>query len=440
MKKYFFFPANAGWERKLTSIEAFHCGMYPKGCFYFDGGVDLELFIRSLQIGLNDFSFLYSKIHIIGDEVIAKYKNDSSVQLEVEYQSKMLEAIPSLQALPQGVDTRMHSGVTDDIEGLPMVAFKLTIAVNGFILGYCINHAFIDQASLFYFIKYLSHVYSGEVSCLKKPVLADIENLCGHEDAPVSLDLNQFRSNAEKVGLKHVPCISELYANPLSIANNQVYLHLNTSRLETLKQQSRSRISKNDIMHGILLKMYSQDSILSDDSEMHFGFACNMRKMLGLGEEYMGNILHFPYMEAIKVANAKKLDISELAEISRKNVNAIRISDYQEKIRWFKALRAHRESAIQYVPLPYVDSCFWGHTNWASFSYQDIAFQKSQVLALWTPPFPANLKFTVTLFDRRDNESSLVIPLNLSDQLLSKVYEMAKNTELFSVKSDSQRC
>jgi hypothetical protein len=80
-----------------------------------------------------------------------------------------------------------------------------------------------------------------------------------------------------------------------------------------------------------------------------------------------------------------------------------------------------------------VNPYHWGHTNWASFAYKEISFKDSKLLALWTPPFDPNLKFTVTLFDDRKHASSLVIPISLSDTLLLKAQGLATSTGLFTV-------
>lgn len=435
-KIHYFHPSKNSWQQKLTAIETFHCGMFPQGSFYFNGGIELNKFLHALQTTLEVFDFLFCKLYRIKDGVMAAYQRDNNhcVQLEIETFDKTLNELSALQTLPQHLDQRIRSGVTDNIDGLPIVTFKLTIASNGFVLGYCINHTFIDQASLVYFLKYLAHSYSDNVQSLKKPLLLNIEKFLNEDNSTMELtELVEFRNYAKKVGLKYIANLSDLHKKQETSSNTPVYLHLNTVKIDELKQEANQLISKNDIMHGLLLKLYAEDPALLGDYLMHFGFACNMRKYLGLEEETVGNILHFPYFDPIKVSDVRAFDIVELAEISRKNVNNISIAAYQNKITWFKQFYTFHEMANHYVPLPYVDSLYWGHTNWASFTYQDISFQGNRLLALWTPPFPSHLKFTVTLFDDRNTNCPLIIPINLTDLLLQKALNLAKSMGLFTV-------
>jgi hypothetical protein len=114
-------------------------------------------------------------------------------------------------------------------------------------------------------------------------------------------------------------------------------------------------------------------------------------------------------------------------------VNTISLEDYRNKLIWFKNLFKLSEKSIHYVPLTYVKPTYWGHTNWASFDYQSLKFANSILVALETPPFPAQLKFTLTLPQYRQDEQLLVVPISLPYKKLTIVEQLAINTGLFQV-------
>lgn len=107
------------WQHQLTAIETFHCKMYPKGAFYFDGTIDFEQFIHALETTLKEFDFLFSRLYENKDGVFAQFRQDSQhrVQLEMETFDKTVNEIAALSIHPQNLDSRIHSGVMDNIEG-----------------------------------------------------------------------------------------------------------------------------------------------------------------------------------------------------------------------------------------------------------------------------------------------------------------------------------
>src|SRR5262249_27352696 len=125
-------------------------------------------------------------------------KDDSKpfIQLEVEKIKETIDTSTFTSVLPDKIDERMRGVITDQFEGLPIGAFKLTTFIDGFTIGYYLNHAFFDQSSIFYFLKYLSHVYTfgKDHINLKKPSLVDTDYLSlSVNSPPVFKNLIDFR-------------------------------------------------------------------------------------------------------------------------------------------------------------------------------------------------------------------------------------------------------
>lgn len=171
-----------------------------------------------------------------------------------------------------------------------MAAFKLTICEDGFILGYCLSHIFFDQASIVYFFRYLSRIYSGS-EILPTPKLIDIEAHFSNTSTIEFNDVKEFIAQTKSMGFSYVE-------NPvaLDVSNSErpIALYFNYEAIDQLKKDATSFITENDIIHAIHIKIRALNKELANNQMLKFGFACNMRKLVAWVKQLLVILVHSP--------------------------------------------------------------------------------------------------------------------------------------------------
>lgn len=432
-----FYPTKPSWEKKLNSTEYFSSHVFTRAGLSFKGEVNLERFLDAMHNTLQDFDYLFAKIHLKQDDRYASYATEDGnkpfVQLEIEKKEETINASTFDSILPVKVDERLKNVVTDQLKALPMGAFKLTTFSDGFTIGYYFNHAFFDQSSIFYFLKYLSHIYSygkDELS-LKKPNLIDIDCFSVGVPSPQSFkNREDFRKyDRAPMGYRYRLVVAD-DATPLPKLENYITISINfnTAQINKLKSTVKQYLSVNDIIHATLLKIYSLDPNLPMDKVFSFRFACNMRKYCGLGEETLGNILSHPLM-LITLEDIKNKTILELASLNRQCMAGVNLDFFKEGLVWYKHFQEYHEDPLRYTPAFSLLNAT--ATNWATFNYDSILFDSVSPIELKEPclaPFRVN----VISFDHKESEKILTSSISIPACSLSSLRKLMDNTEYFS--------
>ena len=425
-----FYPCEKCWSRILHPLEYFCCTVYTGGALHFKGKLDQTRFIEALQYTLKNFDFLFCRLHTDGGQVHASYSENSNnfVQLELEHNG-------SSSPLPEKIDDRIRTGMVDDLEGLPMCALKVTTLHDGFTLGYRFNHALLDQASIFYFFKYLSIYYSDktETEYLAKPKLADFDLLTA-KNTPTFRDLEEFRAYGKSQGFQFLADKSELTTKITTpFPGAIVDVHFKLSALSKLKAESECFITENDLINALLLKIYAMDPSFLPNEEQHFSFPCNMRKKCGLDESVIGNLVYSCRL-TLKTDYIRKATLIELAQINRKALNAVTPEAFKEWLMWYEGFTKFSQNPKEYVLTNFIKPQHWTSSNWSSFNYQEIAFDHQQATTLTTPSASsllASLGMSVICFDTPRNEKTPNAVLGIPTASLKAIKEYGRLTGLY---------
>lgn len=440
-----FYPIKKNWKKKLTNIDFFHAPVFMQEGLIFKGKIDIGRFLAAMHHALQDFDFLFYQLCKSDGALYASYSSEEDngpfIELEIENKEQSINHFALTAILPRNVDGRIRGIVTDKFNGLPMVAFKLTTFLDGFSIACYWNHALLDQASMVYFFKYLSHLYTYGVDniTLKKPNLVDMTAL-SMESPRIYENLADFRQHGEALlGFKYTPPeINDITSSKIEDSDRSLQLNstltaeldFNISEIYKLRDTAQQYLSANDIIHAILLKIYSFNSDLPSDSVFCFGFACNMRKFCGFGEEAIGNILSHPLM-FLTLEDINNKSIIELALFNRQRLSEVNLALFKESLGWYKQLNLYHENPLQYVSA--LNLLNAKVTNWSTFNYSDILFDDAEPIELKTldlAPFGVN----VISFSKNANEVILKTSICLSQNCIDVLKKLERTTRLFSSK------
>ncbi len=435
-----FFPFEQNWSKRLHPLEYFCCTVYTRGVLHFKETIDLNRFIEALQTTLKNFDFLFCRLHKDGEHINVSYSdnNDDFVQLEIGEDS-------STSILPEKVDSRILTGITDDLEGLPMCALKLQKLKDGFSLGYHFNHALLDQSSVFYFFKYLANCYSNrnQAETLKKPEIINLDSLLPRKP-PSFRDLNEFRIFGESEGFQYLVDKSELIKKVTTpFPGTVLNIHFKLSAISKLKAESATFVTENDLINALLLKVYMMDPKFLPEEEQHFSFACNMRKRCGLDENIMGNVVYSCKMD-LKTEFIRNSSLLELAQFNRKALNELTPEAFKRYVTWYGSFPQFSQIPKDYIPTNFIKSHHWVSTNWSSFQYQEILFDSQNAVKLTTPSaaaLVAALGMSVICFDKSGDNKTLNTTVGVPTTCLSTVREYGISSGLFETsKIDETTC
>ena len=450
-----FYPTNTRWEKKLTSINYFLAPVFLNQGLCFKGEVNLERFLDAMHESLQDFDFLFSQLHRNDGDLYASYStedgNNSFIQLEIETKQETINASSLASITPNKVDKKIHSitanqsddlpmPIVESFTGMPMVAFKLTTFIEGFAIGCYWNHALLDQSSMVYFFKYLSQVYSfgRDGISLQKPNLVDIDSLSSNvKSAYIFKSVADFRERSEAIiGFKYTPPKTDTTAPrktdktkppPKLESHITVDLNFKLSEINKLKSKEKQYLSVNDIIHAVLLKIYSFNPDLPLDKNFCFGFVCNMRKYCELGEETIGNIISHPLIR-LTLKDIKSKNLLELALCNRQCVSNITLELFQKSLGWYTHIQAYNENPLHYNTA--FDSSNARVTNWTSFDYRNIQFDSAYPIELKTPCF-ASSRVNIISFDTKENEKQLKTSVSISRDSLHLLNKLESDSKLF---------
>lgn len=471
---------------KVNSIGVFHSPVYLSEGLNFRGTLDTDRFIHALGRTLEDFSFLFGefvtrqrdlycvvKAHKAGSfsrsdtstgtslectcsclQTASDGRITSHIALEIEHSATSMESPSNGQlgelisrVVPTQVDERIRNVFAMQLAGLPLLCLKVTTYTDGFAVGCYFNHALLDQGSIYYFFKYLSQVYTSgvEALCIRRPYVFDMDVVTGGNAIPEKLlDLEQFRATSEEwIGFTFLAndasnpdgssaseesaSTPDLKPDPRSYETLTLEFHLSTMEV-FIRRNSSTYLSPNDLIHAVLLKLYSMNPEIPEDYEFCFGFACNVRKYCSVGEEAMGNVLSHPLLR-ISIKELRHASLLQLARMNRNRLSELNTDFICHSLAWYQALQYHHEHPGHYgVPSNVLNA---RATNWSTFNYDSIRFDASRPCELLVPclaPFRVNVISFATRADQRVLRTTVSVPTKARSQ----VEELASTSGFFT--------
>ena len=181
------FPLRSDYRLLLNAHNRYFCRYYPMAVMVFNEQLDVERFFEALESALNYFPFLFGKLQDDGQNLSIAFSNtelnedrNAAVicELAIRPDLSYFNVHESVSCyLPQHVPPQTYT-LPDDVNGLIMIQLRVTQCHDGFVLGYTFNHACLDQASLLYFLNYLTAVYNhDDVSQFAPPQIVDTFSL-----------------------------------------------------------------------------------------------------------------------------------------------------------------------------------------------------------------------------------------------------------------------
>eukprot|EP01132_Coremiostelium_polycephalum_P005019 gene5019-6248_t len=381
-----------GQEHKMNSIEYFYSSFYTRGELFFKGSIDITRFIDSMNETLLDFNFMFIQFEYDRDNKIGyQYPNTSSssspsIRLELEHKdNSSIELAEAGNHLPcKDTDSRIKDfNSNKGLKGLPMAIFKLTTFSDGFIIGYYMNHAFLDQSNQ-------------QDSC-------NLENF---------KDIDSIRKYGENLGYfyQELDYTSTLEASSVEEGDLPVNLQIifNTKEIENIKhhqqqlQKGGIYISTNDVIHAILMKLYSLNSSFSTDQDFRFSYLCNMRKYFSMPEETIGNIV-YTHSFNIKVSEMRSKSILKLAIANREYFSNLDINEFKKEVEWMEYIQKYNENPLDYQRKINPASC--RVSSWITFNYDSITFSSSD--SDGEPPFAIHYKDKEIKFNQMIEQKNL---------------------------------
>lgn len=390
-----------------------------------------------MKESLHDSPFLFALFHKKGDDFYASTNESDNpyYQLEIEKSEESICTSTLDSILPfKIIDDKMRYGFADNVEGLPMGSFKLTILSDGFAIGYYLNHSIFDHASIFYIIKYLSHIYSygrNNIS-LEKPDLKDIELVFKDDIKSINFkDIEEVRMYGEiEMGFKYNPISAiDLKSTPTSEESLLLILKFNSIEINKLKNMPGQYLSTNDIIHAILLKIYTFNSNLLPTDNFCLRFACNMRKRCGLGDETIASVVHLGRV-VLKIEDIRNKTITELAIINRQCLSKVNIDNFKKDIAWNGYIQKYNENPLNY--LANSDPLTCRITNWTTFDYDNIKFDSITPSSLISPCLALYGVNPLVFEINEDNQKIITTSISLPKSSLNSIKELEQTTNLFS--------
>ncbi|EGC32323.1 hypothetical protein DICPUDRAFT_38569 [Dictyostelium purpureum] len=423
------FGPDKSFLHKVGPVEHFSASLFSRGGLWYNGTIDIEKFALAVKESLKDFYFIHSTLHKDeGGEIYASYsENENFEHLEIEEREESIKNATLELILPKkNISLDQQMGFSKDLNGQVMGVLKLTKYTDGFVIGYNFSHTLFDQGSMVYYFKYLANIYNGRPG-LKKPQIVDILSL-GH-NIPLFKDINEVREYGSKV-LRYIYKPISAHTAPAPNLNIIVQIKLDIDEIDKLKSTSPQYLSRNDLIGGILIKIYN---FSNKEENFTYGYVCNIRKYLGVGEEAISNLIHQRRM-TIDAKDIIKNNTVELAQLVRKNCSEITIEGYTKYVAWCKYLKDEKQNMAEYFNNP--THGMTRTSNWTSFDYDSISFDNSAPISLrhYTAAFYG---VNIISFDTDENgKKYYTTQISIPSNDLEKVKEYGEVSKLYSIDKD----
>eukprot|EP01132_Coremiostelium_polycephalum_P005573 gene5573-6939_t len=433
-------------EHQIDSSEYFYSFLNVNGGLMYKGSVDKNRFIEALNETFLDSQFLFLQFNKDRTKAFIpasteKFQNPNVLKLELE-DLPDVSIKSTFDHLPKKIDNRLKT-FSFTMDGVPMISLKLTTLSDGYSLGYYVNHTYFDQSSLFYFFKYLSYMYQfgrkKTMELLKKPQLCKLDSLFPEESRTLKFkDLSEIRKFGEIYKYFYQSDPKVLLENGTKVPKDGVLMEMkyNSEEIEKVKKQTTEYLSTNDILHAILLKIYSFNPQLEQNDGFSLYFVSNMRKACSLSDEVFGNLFCNHWLK-LTPEQMRTFSILEFALANRKNLANLKVDSLKTKIDWLKYAHQHKENTLNYG-LDRKNISYARVTNWLNFDYDLIKFGNGDDCL---PPFELKNpclapfgNFNVFSFDESRGKKTIVSQIFIPSQWLPSFLEFEKSSNLFTSK------
>lgn len=364
---------------KLDKLSEMAAPMTISSGMLFPGSIDQTRWEQSIEKLLHYCPWIAGWVRIKeNEELFVVPRADTSVALNapngyvlVEHENRSTEeysdTIALSELLPKHCPKKMiemHRAIMC-VDRLPIAVFKTVQFSEHFVLTYRLNHLFFDQSSIVHLFTFLGSIYNGLPSDTPPTVKPPIFIPKAHIAEDVKLQRYYFdKSRPKGYGTESSGDIQLMLAHG-------VVLEMNHEAVVEFGAKSKNyKLSTNDVVHGVLAKaMVIRDKY---HRPLRMCFARNMRSVLDLGSEVMGDYVRLEVLE-LSPAVSQVMSILTLSELSRILLQKDCVEQYKKECRWFMDLAEHtgNPKARGYVDI-HTDIGAAMITNWSSFPYQDI--------------------------------------------------------------------
>jgi len=380
-------------EVPVTPLDAVSINIAPltvKSCLVLHGTIDLNRFAAALQQSINYIPWIVCALYVndVGSVVAAPRIDDSSSVGYLDCELCDVDGLYSHEVDTVGtmLPQRVHEKMTrvelafSSVHELPICSLRVTRFLDRVCLGYCLNHAFFDQSAIVYFFSFLSNLYTnnGIPTMINCPVfIPQVQSVL----QPAFDSYDDF-ANAVPSGYSS----TSNHGGEFKVMPHQtITLVFNAARIKRLKRQcSDRRISTNDIIHGVLLKILARASkednlqTTPPTTRVRLLFARNMRSCLKRGPEVFGDYVRMEELSVPVDDASLNSRVLSLAEKSRELVSdGLCVDRFKQEIMWMLDYRRFHGDRSKPQPDYFTDRHAVIVSNWSSFPYEDIRFGDS---------------------------------------------------------------
>lgn len=431
---------NKPFNAELTGCQTFWSFRYNIEIFYFDNRINFKKFLNALNQALHLFPFLFCRINKKDGNYY--YHSNTNSYVELEYEDRMgcnKNDAKTAELLPANIDQRMFRNTPHN--DLPVSGFKFTLFQDGITIGFYINHAYIDQSSIVCFFKVLSNIYENKDQRNITPKLIDIETTLG-VNAKKFNNLDQVENWSYNVGLKNKPNFNKIANNDnnaITPPTCDIELEFNIDAINKIKNISATKISTNDVISAISMKLHCLNQSLDDKANVIFTFPANMRRFCGLDDNTIGSLISMNFIKPLNVGYIRTAHLEELAQLNRTTVNKINMGKYKDELAWFAAHKELNLTMDNYRFTPGMQDVNTGlliQSNWLNFDYQSIKFGDSKLTKIDTEILPTRVKtnkisLVVISFKSHNNVTIPFVSKHLSTEDLVLLESFKSSTDWF---------
>lgn len=426
---FLFSPAKDCWEIKLDSLQSYYARIFIGSAIVFLGELDKEKFLLAFSRTLAHFHILFGRFkkNEETNEITVSYSKERKdfVSLEIIESSMMEEECDIDDFIPARSVEQMTMRYS---EKHPVGSFRVNRFKGGFAIGYCLNHAFFDQSSICYFMKFLAHMYT-HGTAIESPILFSANGFFD-EPAIAFQKKEQLRSFNELEIIYSPDKVQflERFTNP---TQETVILRVSEEQLDKLAKQSPSFITANDLIHAIFFKVKAREFSCKGIEELKLSYACNLRKKLGLGEHTLGNILVTGCLK-LSLTEIEKASIIELARINRENHSKMELKTFNKLLCWHDGLQNFKENLDDYLFSSCLEANSYLITNWSSFDYNEIQFGDATPTAI-RAPYPKKMNAIPVHFEVAAGKKYYLLPIEIGIEQSENIEKLSQETGLFEL-------
>ncbi|NEP56953.1 MAG: hypothetical protein F6K31_07990 [Symploca sp. SIO2G7] len=366
----------------LLSIESYHRGSFiGAGYIFKDSGeysVDITRVYHSVVLCLQYYPLLFSRLHSNGENyqlvvdsslpesyvlVGMDFMLDTDITSEDKIFSQEIKnrIIPSI---PSGYTTKM-----------PLFMAMIIKHMNGFSLGIRWNHALCDYQGIHNFVQTVSAHYNENTNFDSVPVTFGLENSIGvaikdilEGDKEISSSVSPTKAR-KRVSPEEQEENAQLLGKYL-LTCHKYYFLFDVNEMLQLKSNSDLTISRNDIVHGTLLKYFA---LMNHEynPKISFIYMVDLTRRGLLEKQVFGNFINI-YATSFDLNEIREDSLLTLAKKNRIRLSSPSsiISNFLNEAAWCEKVKNFHPIIVDYSEL---NKCLFS-INWCSFDFSSLKF------------------------------------------------------------------